>query len=204
MADQDSEDRIARRIRERREHAGRNHAKVTPPPAEPTAPSTVPETGLTNEKRAEIRREVESLKDRPVERARRLAQYMAEGLSQGDLALALGVQQPWVSKRVALAKAPIEVLQQIEAGTITENYYYNNRAEIEMQLVGQSRRPLRERPIPVTISLDTARALAEILATLAVQHQAVPIRLDDKATKNEVAEILNLRAGEIRALVVKK
>lgn len=203
MTDPEKERWAARVIRERREQANAQSTSTPAPPVK-TPDIAVRPKGLSDEKRAEIRREVEALKDRPVMRARRLAQYVAEGVTQGDIALALGVQQPWVSKRLALIQAPPEVLQQIEAGTLTENHYYNNRTEIELQLTGALSRPLRDRPIPLTITLETGRALAEILVELAKRHEAVPIRLDDKAGKKEIAEILNLRAPELRALMVKK
>lgn len=204
MTNQEKEDRTARTIRERRERAAHGRTPPQTTVQENTPKPSLPAPSLTEEKRAEIRREIEGLKDRPVMRARRLAQYQAEKLSQGDIAEALGVRQPWISKRIALMQAPPEVLQQIEAGTLSENHYYNNRAEIEQSLTGASRTMLRDRPIPLTITLDAGRALAEILTQLAHNHNTIPIRLDDKATKKEIAEVLNLRATEIRQFVVKK
>jgi hypothetical protein len=204
MADE-KESWAQRTIRERRDRAQLEQSKT---PAEPAPswvlPTPIPERALSDEKRAEVRREVEALKDRPVLRARRIGQYLAEGMSQGDVALALGVQQPWVAKRMALLRAPVEVLQQIEHGTLTENQYYANRAEIDMEFAGRTNAVRRDRPIPVTIHLDAARALAEILMILADRHKAIPIRVDDKATKQEITEILNLRSREMRELLGKK
>lgn len=201
MTDLNREDRTARAIRERRERAGR-----IPDPSPAGGPTQneylpVPTPGRDAARQhAEIRREIEALKDRPVERARRLAEYVADGVSQNALAAALGVGQPWVSKRLALTRAPVEVLQQIEAGTITENYYYSHRAEIEMRLAGGG--PPVSRPVPLTITLEAGRALAEILAVLAAQLHSAPIRIDERPTRKHIREILNLRAEEIRSLVV--
>lgn len=201
MSEKEKETWAERAVRERRARAAVNPSALANTNPMQTVPAgDVPvakDKQLSDEQRGEIRREIEALKDRPVLRARRLAQYVAEGLSQGDIALALGVQQPWVSKRIALSRAPVEVLQQIEAGAITEHQYYSNRAEIEMRLAGASQRPPHQRPIPLTITLDTGRALAELLALLAEQRKLTPIRLDANAGKTEVAAVLNLRAREL-------
>jgi len=208
MADPTKEDRTARAIRERRERA-KDANRTTGVPVS-TAPAFEGiarpplKKGLDEARRKQLHDEIERLKDRPVLRARQLAQYQTEGLSQEDIAQALGVRQPWVSKRIALGQAPPEVLQQIESGSLSENYYYNNRAEVEQRLTGATHRLQRDRPIPITITLDAGRALTEILEQLAREHQCVPIRLDAKASKAEITEILNRRAVEIQQLVVKK
>lgn len=211
MADE-KEDRTARAIRERRERAGvtrrvddvsgttaaaASHAK----PEEPGQPAR---SRLSEEKRAEIRREIEALNDRPVMRARRIAQYVVEGVEQREIADALGVGRPWVSKRIALTQAPPEVLQQIEFGRLTEHRYYNDRAGVEAELTGDVRDPKFQRALTMPITLDAARAVAEILAHLAASLGAIPIRLDSKATKKQLGEIINLRAAELRSLFIKK
>jgi hypothetical protein len=50
----------------------------------------------------------------------------------------------------------------------------------------------------VTINIEAARALTEILKDLAEQQGAAPIRFDANTSKKDLTSILNLRAGELR------
>lgn len=217
MAEHEKEDRTARAIRERRERAGMTQKLATVPTAAPVilpvpilgqqipAPGQTPtRSRLSEDKKAEIRREIDSLKDRPVIRARKLAYYHSSGISQEEIAVALGVGQPWVSKRIALTQASPEVLQQIEMGALTETGYYNKRGEMEARLTGTTRSSRRRRPATMPITIDAARAVIEILEHVARKHNAPPVNTDSLDDSRLLSVIIDMRAGELRDAMVKK
>lgn len=201
MAD-DREDRTARAIRERRERAGLGPQRTGTPgvPAMPAADTIgdskpSPKPRLSDEQKAEIRREIESLKDRPILCGRRIKEYEDRGVLQKDIADALGVKPAWVSKLVALTQAPPEILQQIESGQLSVFSYHNRRSE----LTGGDKRILT---MPITI--EAGRAVAEILEHIAALQGAIPVRLEAGATKKQLCEIINHRAADLRSLFVKR
>ena len=201
---EEKEDRTARAIRERREHAGLGKQQGSgghgiPPIPIASAPTDASNRSakprLSDEKKAEIQREIESLRDRPILCGRRLKQYEDSGVLQKDIADALGVKPAWVSKLMALTQAPPEILQRIESGQLSVFSYHNNRAE----LTGNDKRLLT-----MPISIEAGRAVAEILELIATQQGAIPVRLDASATKKQLGEIINHRAAELRFLMTKK
>lgn len=217
MAEHEKEDRTARAIRERRERAGMTQQPATVPTAAPVIPPVpilgqqIPAPGqtptrsrLSEDKKAEIRREIESLKDRPVIRARKLAYYHSSGISQDDIAAALGVGQPWVSKRIALTKALPEALLQIEMGTLTETGYYNKRGDMKTNLTDTSRSSRRRKLVTMPINIDAARAVVEILEYVARKHNAQPIQMGSLDDSRLLSVIIDMRAGELRDAVMKK
>lgn len=213
----EKEDRTARAIRERRERAGLAKMTATTPAANvvvslaqlvtqqtPTRGHASARSRINEEEKAEIRREIESLKNRPVDRARRLAHYHSSGISQGDIASALGVGQPWVSKRIALTQASTDVLQKIEAGALSETAYYTKRAEMGAGSKGCVRLPRRRRPGKMNISIDAARAVVEILEHLAREHNVTPIQAGLLDDSRQLTVIIDNRAGELRDALMKR
>jgi predicted transcriptional regulator len=216
MAQHEKEDRTARAIRERRERAGITQIPATTSAANtvvPLAPQMVQQiptrvhaparSRISEDKKAEIRREIESLKDRPVDRARKLAYYFASGLSQGEIASALGVGQPWVSKRIALTQASKEVLQKIEMGALSETAYYTKRGEAGTGLNGGVQVSKRKRSGSVHITIEAARAVVAILECIARKHNAPPVPMDTLDDSKLLSLIIDMRAGELRDVLMK-
>jgi hypothetical protein len=132
--------------------------------------------------------------ENPITVARLLA---ALGLSNKELAAALGKSKAWVSKRLGLLEAPITVQRLIESGDLSESEYYNNRRNIQSG-IKNTNGVLKYQRIPtIEISLDAARSLATILSNLAVVSGAAPIKLELDTNKKRIVNILNERAGEI-------
>jgi len=213
----EKEDRTARAIRERRERAG-----VTQKLATATTTSVVvplvhavaqpiathghrsTRSRISEDKKVEIRREIESLKDRPVDRARKLAHYFASGISQGEIASALGVGQPWVSKRIALTQASKDVLQQIESGALSETGYYTKRGELGTGLNGGAQLSKRKRPGTVHITIDAGRAVVAIFEYIARKLNASPIPMDSLDDSRLLSLVIDMRASELRDALMKK
>ena len=126
---------------------------------------------------------------------------VACGQTGKTLSQQIGKSAAWISKTIALLKAPADVQHQIEAGTMTPAQYHEGKSERKAGAVGAVGRIDYQRTPTVTISMDAARSIALILQHIAKTHGAAPIRLAAQPTKKDLSQILNLRAHELRGLI---
>lgn len=218
MSTEPKEDRLAERIRKRREQAGSIEptGKISPvttlpvlgtsdessKPLKITAmPKITPASGNINfDVQKMIAFAVEAIEQNknPMQIAKMLAVILDAGLNSKQLADELRMSKAWVSKRLGLLKAPEELQQQIESGLLSEHEYYNHRARVEAESSRKKRQTLQYARMPtVTVSIEAAHALAGILKKLTVSHNLNPIALDQKTGKKELVSILNLRPFDI-------
>lgn len=170
---------------------------ITIPPPSPDARPVPAQDGI-QQLLASVREAI-AQGENPLAIARRLAVILATGLQKQHLAHELGVSPPWVSKRLGLLSASVEVQRLIESGELSETAYYNHREKIELAAQGSHReRTLPYQRLPtVAINIEAAQMLATILQKLAQAQGLTPIRLARDASKKELTSVLNLRAGEI-------
>jgi hypothetical protein len=133
--------------------------------------------------------------ENPVTIARLLAELK---LSRKELAAALGKGKSWVSKRLGLLAAPIEVQRLIESGELSESEYYNNRRNVPSGIKKTGGELKYQRSPTIEINLDAARSIAMILSHLAAAAGAIPIKLEPDTSKKRIVGILNERATEIQ------
>lgn len=218
MSIEQKEDRLAERIRKRREQAGSTEPTAKNPPLAvlpvletlgeirkpveiPAKPKVTPEAGNVNsDVQKLIAFAVEAIEQNknPMQIAKMLAAILEAGLNSKQLATELRMSKAWVSKRLGLLKAPEELQQQIESGLLSEHEYYNHRARVEAESSRKKRQTLQYARMPtVTVSIEAAHALAGILKSLTIKHNLNPITLDQKTSKKELVALLNLRPFEI-------
>lgn len=137
----------------------------------------------------------------PVKVARLLAGLLGPEMSRKKLVRLIDKSEAWLSKRLGLLNAPKDIQRLIAEGTLSESEYYDNRANVRAGVKGRGESLRYTRMPTVTISLESARALALLLQALAARHGIAPIQLDEKTNKRDLTSILNLRAGEIRSLL---
>ncbi len=193
-------DKLAQRIAARR-------AAAQPPTKRPgdepvgVPPATDPDSAdSSNSNEIEAVRAAIAAGANPMNIARLLAEIIGQGMKHKALATALNKSAPWLSKRLALLHAPIDVQRLIERGALAESEYHNNRPHMQSRIKGSAAALKYQRMPTITISIEAARSLADILQVLANQHGAAPIRLD-RDSKKTLTAVLNLRAGEIKALL---
>jgi hypothetical protein len=209
MSDIEKEDPLARKVRERREQAKGKEASQHLP--EPTLVESLPQVSseiktkkqeaniskIPPEKLANLIAAMER-GENPLVVARLIADILAGEVKNITLAHELKVSPPWVSKRLSLLSAPQEVQKLIEAGSISETEYYNNREHVEKQVNKKNGHRLKYQRMPtVTISIEAAQTLAELLQKITIREKLSPIKLDKNATKKELTSILNFRTSEI-------
>lgn len=193
-------DKLALRIAARRAAAQRPTTRKVDVPDE-AFPATGPEIhDPANSEQIEAVRAAMQTGANPMTIARLLGGIVGQGMQHKRLAAALHKSGPWLSKRLALLNAPIDVQRLIERGALAESEYHNNRPHIASRIKGSAGALKYQRMPTITISIEAARSLAAILQVLANQHGAAPIRLDLDSKKTLTA-ILNIRAGEIKALL---
>lgn len=142
----------------------------------------------------------------PLELATELAALKHDySLTNNDLADMLKLSKGWISKKLSLLEAPVEVRELIASGELSETEFYNNKERV---LAKVNTAATREKPAGaevrtpmVSIPMDVALELAELLRALAVKNAANPIDLSAKPTKKELVAILTSRVGEIRGLL---
>lgn len=140
--------------------------------------------------------------ENPLVSARRLAQVLAEHkVKRKDLAEGLGKSEGWLSKRLGLLNATRDIQHLIEAGQLSESEYYDNRANVAAGVRGKGEGVQYKRMPTVTIPIEAARALADVLQHLAKAHGLAPVRIDKNTTKKDLVNILTLRASEIRGVI---
>jgi ParB/RepB/Spo0J family partition protein len=124
------------------------------------------------------------------------------GLSNNELAELLHLSKGWVSKKLSLLEAPAEVRARIARGELSETEYYNNKAQVMATVEASARGGAKGevRTPMVSIPMDVAIELAELLRDLATDHGANPISISEKPTKKELIAIMTTRAREIRGL----
>jgi len=155
---------------------------------------------------------INAARGQPLAVARLLGEAQAAGHAPVDIARALGVARSWVAKRLGLLNAPPDVRAAIEAGTVGETAYYNHRAQVERALTREatdrSRQRRRRQGVPyerhpkVAVSEPAARALAHLLAHLALTLNLAPIEVEG-ARLSGLRAILELRAPELWDLLQK-
>ncbi len=210
------EDRLAERIRKRREAAVlENSPTISPamnqpienPIVEPAkvAESVIPKLEPVSVKpNSDVQKmlafAIEAIDQNanPLKIAKMLAEIQAAGLNGQKLGEEVGKSKAWISKRLGLLKASEEVQQQIESGVLSEHEFYSRRAQVEAEASKKKRQTLQYARMPtVTISIDAAHALAGILKKLTIEHKLNPISLDQSTGKKELVSILNLRPFDI-------
>jgi hypothetical protein len=216
MSDIEKEDALARKVRERRERAeGINTPQQIPVSAQtalkPTLAENLPKVEIQQPAKktefnvskipAEKLTNLIAAMDRgenPLAVARLIADILTGDVKNIALAHELKVSPPWISKRLSLLSAPQEVQKLIEAGSISETEYYNNREHVEKQVTKKKGQTLKYQRMPtVTISIEAAQTLAELLQKIATQQNLTPIKIEKNATKKELTSILNFRTSEI-------
>jgi hypothetical protein len=134
----------------------------------------------------------------PLVVARLLSAVLATGMKRRELIDKIGKSEGWLSKRLGLLNAPKDIQHLIEAGRLSESEYHDNRQNVKAGMRGRGESLQYQRMPTVTINIEAARALTEILKELAEQQGAAPIRFDANTSKKDLTSILNLRAGELR------
>ena len=132
--------------------------------------------------------------------ARLLSGIVSLGMAQKDLAVALGVNKSWLSKRLGLLVAPVKVQQLIESGGLSESEYHNNK-NVGLQIKSRAGMLEYRRMPQVTINIEAAKSLASILQILADRHGATPINFKPAVSKKDITSILTYRAGDILELL---
>jgi hypothetical protein len=132
--------------------------------------------------------------------ARLLSAVLATGMQRRDLINQISKSEGWLSKRLGLLNAPKDIQRLIEAGQLAESEYHDNRQNVKAGMRGRGESLQYQRMPTVTINIEAARALTEILKDLAEQQGAAPIRFDANTSKKDITSILNLRAGELRGM----
>ena len=210
------EDRLAERIRKRREAAVLENSPtlspaINPPIEKPNVePAKVVETVLPKLETVSVKPNsdvqkmvayvVEEINQNanPLKIAKMLAEIQTAGLNGIELGLQVGKSKAWISKRLGLLKASEEVQLQIESGVLSEHEFYSRRAQVEAEASKKKRQTLQYARMPtVTISIDAAHALAGILKKLTIEHKLNTISLDQSTGKKELVSILNLRPFDI-------
>ena len=209
MSEIGKEDALARKVRERREKAeGIYSPQIKPSLVELSVKSdadiqaTSRKTELSTSKIPpdKLANLIATMDrgDNPLAVARLIADILAGDIKNITLAYELKVSPPWISKRLSLLSASLEVQKLIESGSISETEYYNNREHVEKQVNKKKGHTLKYQRMPtVTISIEAAQTLAELLQKIATQENLSPIKLDKNATKKELTSILNFRTSEI-------
>lgn len=191
---------------------------VTPAPVAPAAPVATPVAGFPSETKT-ARFPTETTKHGPevfadilaalaanensMIVARKLAALIDGGMDRKDLLDNIGKSKGWLSKKLQLLNAPKDVQRLIEAGELSESEYFDNREGVAVGIKGRGETLRFQRMSRVSIYSEAARDLAAILAHLADQLGAAPVRVADDATLKDLTNILNLRAGEVRRLLKK-
>jgi hypothetical protein len=207
------EDRLAERIRKRREQAGTAtnvpQVVIQPPSAILEKSKPVENTKNTplqvlDKSSTEVQKmiafAVEAIdqNQNPLKIAKMLLAIHEAGLKSQELAIEVRKSKAWVSKRLGLLKAPEEIQQQIGSGHLSEHEYYNHRARVEAESSRKKKQTLQYARMPtVTISIEAAHALAGILKNITIKHNLNQITLDQKTGKKELVSILNLRPFDI-------
>ena len=200
-------DRLAERIAARRAEAAQTRQPVqgvheaipatsetgvnlTPqPPLNPTIATKITEA-----------REAIAAGVNPMKVARLLSRIISLGMVQKDLAVAMGVNKSWLSKRLGLLVAPVKVQQLIESGGLSESEYHNNK-NVGLQIKSRAGMLEYQRMPQVTINIEAAKSLASILQILADRHGATPINFKPAVSKKDITSILTYRAGDILELL---
>jgi hypothetical protein len=129
--------------------------------------------------------------------ARRLSLIVKGGVSQRDLAAALGKSKSWVSKRIGLLRAPVAVRQLIETGQLSESDYYDNQKNVLSGIKDAVGGIEYQRVQTVRIKFEAARLLALMLRDLAEKNRAAPVLIRDWGNKKQIESILNARSAEL-------
>lgn len=192
-------DRLAERIAARRAEAARAEQPVQG--VHEAIPATS-ETGvnLTLGTKITGAREAIAAGVNPMKVARLLSGIVSLGMAQKDLAVALGVNKSWLSKRLGLLVAPVKVQQLIESGGLSESEYHNNK-NVALQIKSRAGMLEYQRMPQVTINIEAAKSLASILQILADRHGATPINFKPASSKKDITSILTYRASDILELL---
>jgi hypothetical protein len=129
--------------------------------------------------------------------ARRLSLIVKGGVSQRDLAAALGKSKSWVSKRIGLLRAPDAVRRLIETGQLSESDYYDNHKNVLSGIKDAAGGLEYQRVQTVRIKFEAARLLALMLRDLAERNRAAPVLVRDWGNKKQIESILNARSAEL-------
>ena len=192
-------DRLAERIAARRAEAAQTRQPVQG--VHEAIPATS-ETGVSLTLGTKITKAREAIAAgvNPMKVARLLSGIVSLGMAQKDLAVALGVNKSWLSKRLGLLVAPVKVQQLIESGGLSESEYHNNK-NVALQIKGRAGMLEYQRMPQVTINIEAAKSLASILQILADRHGATPINFKPAVSKKDITSILTYRAGDILELL---
>jgi len=139
--------------------------------------------------------------DNPIAIARLLLIAMESCRVSGkELSALISKSEGWISKTIALLKAPADIQQQLEDKLITQSDYAKSLERRPRAIEGVGRIDYQRMPT-VIIGIEAARSLAFILQILADNHATTPIKVDANTTKKDLSNILNLRSAEIRGLL---
>jgi hypothetical protein len=203
-------DKLTQRIEARRAAAASKQGGAAPGELEPSTPVEVIKpvaqpkaaAGEGFAAAATAARAAIEAGENPLVSARRLAQVLADHkVKRKDLAEGLGKSEGWLSKRLGLLNATRDIQHLIEAGQLSESEYYDNRANVAAGVRGKGEGAQYKRMPTVTIPIEAARALADVLQHLAKVHELAPVRVDKNTTKKDLVNILTLRSSEIRGVI---
>lgn len=139
----------------------------------------------------------------PLELANELADLKAQtGLTLDAIAKRIGKSKGFVSKFISLSNAPEAVKQAIVRGDLTATGWFNNKALVSEQLTQSTKNapPITQtRTATLAITLDAAKAMAQILQQLAAEKglAEIDVKLSGKVSKKQLQAILVTRANEI-------
>jgi hypothetical protein len=206
-------DKLAERIAERRARAAAGYLQSAAAGIpQPYLVSDGPETAVSTESSEKFPSEILFVSqlavvieaksaitsgENAVHLARRLSLIVKGGVSQRDLAAALGKSKSWVSKRIGLLHAPDAVQRLIETGQLSESDYYDNQKNVLSGIKDAVGGFKYQRAQTVRIKFEAARLLALMLRDLAERNRAAPVLVRDWGNKKQIESILNARSAEL-------
>lgn len=141
----------------------------------------------------------------PLELAREMADMKAAyGWKNVTIAQQLHCSEGWVSKKLSLLDAPLEVQERIAAGDLSETEYFNNKtmvvAKVQQVVAGAKLKGADVRTPMLSVSVDTAKDIAKLLQKIATVHGANPVEIGRDAKKKDLLAILQ-RTKELTRLL---
>ena len=116
------------------------------------------------------------------------------GWTQDELAAKVGVSKSWISKKLSLLKAPLEVQERIRNGELAETEYFNNKEAVKAEVATAREKPesshKSDKGATVAIPFHNAIELADLIIALIRRAGLNETELSHPPTKKELLTIL--------------
>ena len=130
---------------------------------------------------------------------------------QATAAVALSVSAAYMSRYLALAKAPVEIQHAVDAGEISMSAFMKNKSlsvapavstvTLDNAGVGGETEPAARRESRIHISEPTVKKMCQLLQLLAQTHSLSPIDINRRATRRDLMAILEARTSDVLAAI---